>query len=170
MAQIQGVEIAKCSSCGKPIGDQNPYAWCVNCGEPLPEEVKGQIPRLSKPQSSASVAATTASSKPQQFNQSQSGDGLVSAMQAIGWGNLIASVILAFIIFVNFGTAEVTRGSYYPYTEKATNPIAVGTSIGVVVQGIIVLVFCLSLARILEYVSDIRSRLNQMLPKDKDAV
>ena len=171
MATTQGTIYGHCAKCSTPISDAQTFgSWCLKCAEPFPPEIKAQIPRLNESLSGASSKSNVTSSTPQQFNQPQASGGLVSAMQAIGWTNLIASVILAFIIWVNFGTAEVTRGTYYPYTEKATNPIAVGTSIGVIVQGIIVLVFCLSLARILEYVSDIRSRLDQTLTKGKDAV
>lgn len=170
MAQTQGTEIAKCLCCGKPIGDQNSNSWCLNCGEPLPEEVKAQIPHLAQSKGGADIISNASPSTSKQIDPSQSGDGLVFAMQVIGWGNLIISVILAFIILVNFGTAEVTYGTYYPYTQKTTNPIALGTSIGVIVQGIIVLIFCLSLARILEYVSDIRRRLDQALIKDKEVI
>jgi len=146
MAQIQGVEIAKCSSCREPIGNQNSATWCLNCGEPLPEEVKAQIPRLA-------AFTTITTSKQQQTNQSQTSDGLVSAMHFIGWGNLIASVVLAFIILKNLGSAS--------------SPLAVGTIVGVIAQGIIVLVFCLTLARILENVANIRSRLEKMSTEEK---
>jgi hypothetical protein len=167
MATTQGTVYGHCAKCNTPISDAQTFgSWCLKCAEPFPPEIKAQIPRLNKSLSGASETSNAVSHVSQQFRQPQSSDGLVSAMQVIGWGNLIASVILAFIIFVNFGTAEVTR-STYPYTEKATNPLAVGTSIGIIVQGVIVLIFCLSLARILEYVSDIRSRLDKMLPEEK---
>lgn len=39
MAKVYGVEIAKCPACGKSVGDENPYAWCLNCGEQLPKEI-----------------------------------------------------------------------------------------------------------------------------------
>lgn len=50
MGKPTGVEIAKCPSCGKPIGDQHPYAWCSECGEPLPDQMKALIkPRAENP-------------------------------------------------------------------------------------------------------------------------
>ena len=46
MAKPGGEIIAFCPKCNKSIDDQNPYAWCVECGEPLPPEVKAKIPLL----------------------------------------------------------------------------------------------------------------------------
>jgi hypothetical protein len=86
-------------------------------------------------------------------------DGLVSALNFIGWANLIASIILGFYIWSSFGSAEVVMGTYYPYREKATNPAAIGAGIAVIAQGFIVLIFCLAISRILEHVSAIRSHI-----------
>ena len=46
MSQLVGEIIGHCLKCGKPIGDQNPYAWCIECGEPLKPEIKAKIPLL----------------------------------------------------------------------------------------------------------------------------
>ena len=39
--------IANCPNpeCGEPIRVDHPYTWCSECGEPLPEEIKAQLPR-----------------------------------------------------------------------------------------------------------------------------
>ena len=46
MSQLVGEIIGHCLKCGKPIGDQNPYAWCIECGEPLTPKIKAKIPLL----------------------------------------------------------------------------------------------------------------------------
>lgn len=154
MAKPEGVEIAKCPSCNAAIGDQNPYSWCIECGEPLTDEIKAWIPHLAKPQGESS-AVSSEQSRP----RPAASDSLVSALNFIGWANLIASVILAFYIWSSFGTVEVVSGVYVPYREKVTNPVAIGTGVAVIAQGIIVLVFCSAISRILEHVAAIRREL-----------
>jgi hypothetical protein len=43
-------ELARCPNpkCGKPIWDDHPYSWCAECGEPLPEGIRAQIPQLQR--------------------------------------------------------------------------------------------------------------------------
>jgi hypothetical protein len=154
MAKLKGVEIAKCPNCKAAVGDENPHPWCIECGEPLPNEIKALIPHLAKPQ--GEVSATPSE---QSHSRPAPTDGLVTALNFIGWVNLIASLILGFYIWSSFGSAEVVAGTYYPYREKVTNYTAIGAGIAVIAQGFIVLVFCLAIARILEHVSAIRNSL-----------
>ncbi len=46
MAKPVGEIIALCPKCNQSIGDQHPYAWCMECGEALPPEIKTRIPLL----------------------------------------------------------------------------------------------------------------------------
>src|SRR5690349_24977045 len=46
MASVYGATVARCRKCSVPIGDTHPYAWCVACGEQLPEDVVAKIPNL----------------------------------------------------------------------------------------------------------------------------
>ncbi len=48
MAKPQGTKIGECSKCHAPVGDQHPYSWCMECGEPLPEVLKDSIPALAQ--------------------------------------------------------------------------------------------------------------------------
>jgi hypothetical protein len=42
--------------CGKPIYADHINSWCIECGEPLPENVQAQIPKLRELRARASVA------------------------------------------------------------------------------------------------------------------
>jgi hypothetical protein len=50
MPQTQARAISNCPNpkCNKPIPIDHPYTWCGECGVPLPEDIKAQIPRLEK--------------------------------------------------------------------------------------------------------------------------
>jgi membrane associated rhomboid family serine protease len=37
-------EIARCPACTRPVFADHPYAWCQECGEPLPEQIRALIP------------------------------------------------------------------------------------------------------------------------------
>lgn len=81
MTKPIGEVIAHCPKCGKPIGDQNPYAWCVECGTALTPEIKAKIPLLvhreqeaqenqrRAQQASSGVATQTVSSVSEQVNR-----------------------------------------------------------------------------------------------------
>ena len=43
MANTVGEVVAFCPKCNNAIGEDNPYAWCLECGEPLPPEIKAKI-------------------------------------------------------------------------------------------------------------------------------
>ena len=48
MGKPYGAEVATCPNCRKPVGNRHPYTWCVECGEPLPEQIKALIPELAE--------------------------------------------------------------------------------------------------------------------------
>jgi len=58
MPQTQKHEIARCPNpkCNKPIWDDHSYSWCAECGDPLPQNIKAQIPNLQKRAAEAAVA------------------------------------------------------------------------------------------------------------------
>lgn len=43
-----GTVITSCPHCREPIGEQHPYSWCAECGEPLPGEIKDLLPMVPK--------------------------------------------------------------------------------------------------------------------------
>ena len=58
MAKESAELITHCPSpkCGKPIYSDHINTWCIECGEPLPDQVQVQIPRLRELRARASVA------------------------------------------------------------------------------------------------------------------
>ncbi len=164
MAETKGVVVAKCPNCSAPIRDDHPFTWCSKCDKKLPEEIKRLIPHLSQPQSaptrsavpsnpSASNVGSTNSDLSRQLSsrvQPNASASLITALKFIGWGNMIASIILAIYILANSNSS---------YSQQETNSIKFGLAVAIIVEGIIVLIFCSAISRILEYVADIRSQL-----------
>jgi len=48
VAKPYGTRVIDCPTCSKPIGDQHPYQWCCECGNPLSVELQMQIPSMAK--------------------------------------------------------------------------------------------------------------------------
>jgi uncharacterized protein YbjQ (UPF0145 family) len=48
MANAGKQQVARCPSpkCGKAIWIEHPYAWCQECGDPLPDDIKARLPKL----------------------------------------------------------------------------------------------------------------------------
>src|ERR1017187_416809 len=48
MANAGKQQVARCPSpkCGKPIWIDHPYAWCQECGDPFPDDIKARLPKL----------------------------------------------------------------------------------------------------------------------------
>lgn len=78
------------------------------------------------------------------------------ALRTLGVIYLIAAVILAVVIIYNYGTVEV--GVYYAHAE--TNPIAIGCSVGVIFQGLLVFCLALGLAQVIDKCEEITYKLN----------
>ena len=78
------------------------------------------------------------------------------ALKILGSIYLIISFILAILIIYNYGEIEV--GIYYKYTE--TNVVAIGCSLGIVFQGVLVFCITLGLAKLIETNKAILDRLN----------
>ncbi len=47
----------RCSKCDAKIGSDHPYAWCIKCGTPLPEDVRARLSGLGAVKSAAAEAA-----------------------------------------------------------------------------------------------------------------
>lgn len=77
-------------------------------------------------------------------------------LRILGAVYLIAAVILAVVIIYNYGTVEV--GVYYTHTE--TNPIAIGCSVGVIFQGLLVFCLALGLAQVIDKCEEITYKLD----------
>lgn len=72
-------------------------------------------------------------------------------LRILGAVYLIVAFILAVVIIYNYGTVEV--GVYYTHTE--TNLIAIGCSVGVIFQGLLVFCLALGLAQVIDRCEDI---------------
>jgi hypothetical protein len=58
MAKSSAEVITHCPSpkCGKPIYSDHTNPWCIECGEPLPDNIQEQIPQLREFRARASAA------------------------------------------------------------------------------------------------------------------
>lgn len=88
----------------------------------------------------------------------------ISFLRAIGWIDLIAGIITAFIIFAN--AKKTVPGEYLPFTrvtlpsKEVTDPFAIGLAIAVAFQGITVAVLFSVIATLAENVIAIRRRMS----------
>jgi ribosomal protein L37E len=46
MAKTEKVAVASCPHCGKSVWSDQPYPWCAECGQSLPNEIKAKLPQL----------------------------------------------------------------------------------------------------------------------------
>ncbi len=55
MSKVEKQIVAHCSNpkCNKPVFSDHPYYWCIECGEPLSNDIKNLLPLLPKPQITA---------------------------------------------------------------------------------------------------------------------
>ncbi len=107
MNKTFGNEIAKCPHCSNPIGDENPYIWCIKCGEQLPDNIISLVPNLktTKKTNPMETNLTKISNSPKIFSN---GEGLIMILQLLAFVNLVAGVIVGFRIIAtiagDFGT------------------------------------------------------------------
>jgi uncharacterized protein YneF (UPF0154 family) len=67
----------------------------------------------------------------------------INVLKLFGWIDLFAGVIGGLFILIKYGTKEIVTGPYNnPNIETIINPIGVGGTIAVLVQGIFVWVLC----------------------------
>lgn len=65
MKNVFGNPATQCPHCGFAIGDEHPYTWCAECGEPLSAKVLQQIPARAAQVSGTQVgSAATSASRP----------------------------------------------------------------------------------------------------------
>lgn len=79
------------------------------------------------------------------------------ALNLLGIVYLIGAIILAIMIFANYGSVEI--GGYYSrHTEL--NPMAVGMAVGVAFQGALVFCLALGLAKVIDKCEEITYKLD----------
>ena len=78
----------------------------------------------------------------------------VKALKAFAFLDLIASIIISIYIFAN-STIEIS------YSEKITNPIAIGLGLGILIQGIMVCTLFFVIANIAENIIVIKQNSNK---------
>jgi hypothetical protein len=83
------------------------------------------------------------------------GENAISFLRFFAWSDLIASIIGAVWVWVNFHEREV--GVYFTYTE--TNPIGIAAGFVVLLEGIIAFTVFLVIAAICENTIEIRKKL-----------
>ncbi len=44
MSQAHSEIVGICPTCHRDIRSDHPYSWCSECGKPLPEEIRAQLP------------------------------------------------------------------------------------------------------------------------------
>lgn len=79
------------------------------------------------------------------------------ALNVLGIVYLAAAVILAVMIFFNFGSIEVA-GYYHSHTE--INTMAIGIGVGVIFQGLLVFCLALGLAKVIDKCDEITYKLD----------
>lgn len=83
-------------------------------------------------------------------------------MRVIGVITLIASIISAIVIYLNFGTMEVVKGTYHIYTTTEPNIIGIMISIAVLWEGIVFCVFAYIIADINENLKELLRGFNKL--------
>jgi DNA-directed RNA polymerase subunit RPC12/RpoP len=56
MKETARQEVGRCHHCGTPIWSDHPYAWCSECGERLPDDIKAAFPRAQSPRAETGTA------------------------------------------------------------------------------------------------------------------
>ena len=67
-------QVAQCPNpkCAKPIWNDHPYDWCKECGDPLPDDIKAQIPKVRDRSAAAAKLAAGRESIEQRIRMSKS--------------------------------------------------------------------------------------------------
>jgi len=86
------------------------------------------------------------------------GVNAIGVLRFFAWSDLIASIIGAILVWINFYEREV--GVYFTYTE--TNPIGIAAGFVVLFQGIITFTVFLVIAAICENTIEIRKKIDAM--------
>jgi hypothetical protein len=116
MAKTSAEVITHCphQKCGKPIYSDHINPWCIECGEPLPDNIQEQIPQLREFREKASVAR---SSPPEPRAVDAAGlahryrDAYSVARVIVGAGNGVKTVgVIVGILFALSGF--VAKGSF----------------------------------------------------------
>jgi hypothetical protein len=115
MAKASAEVITHCpnSKCGKPIYSDHLYSWCIECGEPLPDNIQAQIPRLQESREGAASVTSSQPAPPERLSsrellerlvrlQEQQNESLEAIRKHTGcvYAWLIFSVILGTLVFL----------------------------------------------------------------------
>lgn len=73
---------------------------------------------------------------------------------------LVASVAMAIFVWYNYGTMDVSYGTYYTYSETVMNPLGVSAGTVVLVQGIIFYLVISALASMAEDIDTIKVKVD----------
>lgn len=105
-------EVGKCQKCGKSIDETHENSWCIKCGEPLPEDVRGRLPRLAAVVAVAQVspddsALAQALANSPVVNRYRDAFRVGAALVGLGDGIKAAGAILGgIIVVVSFSEAS----------------------------------------------------------------
>lgn len=85
MSKAQGTVVSKCPQCNAAIGDKHPYAWCIDCGEGLPKEIKDLVPGLSEKDRVASLTGDERTAEQREIEATIQGIFLTTAPTLEGY-------------------------------------------------------------------------------------
>lgn len=85
MRKTHGTMVGECPKCNAPIGDKHPYAWCIDCGEGLPKEVRDLVPVLAEKDRVASLTPTEQTAKQREIESKIQGILLTTAPTLDGY-------------------------------------------------------------------------------------
>jgi hypothetical protein len=97
--------ITRCPNpkCGKPIYADHINSWCIECGEPLPDDVQEQIPRLRALRARASgVRSTLNDPSTGKLSDDERAEVIFLAVPFLGlWVAGIIGLLVAFIALLS---------------------------------------------------------------------
>jgi hypothetical protein len=94
MPQTNSEVIAQCPNpkCRKPIYADYSNAWCVECGEYFPENVRAQIPKLQKIRAEASAYKAADQTTTEAALTRRYGDAYLVGRTTVGFGSFIKAI------------------------------------------------------------------------------
>lgn len=94
---------------------------------------------------------------------------MIGFSRFLAWVYLLCSVVVGFLVLVNYSTTEINTGGMFSYTREVANPIGIGVGIGLAVQGLIIFCLLILIARIAENTTKVATELGAAneLAKDK---
>jgi amino acid transporter len=87
-------------------------------------------------------------------------------LRLFAWIDLIAGLVGAILIWANLSSKEITKGGYYSYVEKVTDPLGVALGFVVLFQGMFLCALFLVVASIASNLNSINTILTDVSYKD----